>query len=66
MGEKSKPDSPREPDGDVPSDQEVVASREKTLREFARVLLGQLLARRWLKQQAGCCESVEPPCGTGS
>ena len=65
MGEKSKPDSPREPDGDVPSDQEVVASREKTLREFARVL-GQLLARRWLKQQAGCCESVEPPCGTGS
>ena len=65
MGEKSKPDSPREPDGDVPSDQEVVASREKTLREFARVL-GQLLARRWLKQQVDCCESVEPPSGTGS
>ena len=65
MGEKSKVDSPREPDGDVPSEQEVSASREKTLREFARVL-GQLVARRWLKQKAGCCESVEPPRGIGS
>ena len=65
MGEKSKADSPRKLDGDVPSEQEVGASREKTLREFARVL-GQLLARRWLKQQAGCCESVEPPSGMGS
>ena len=65
MGEKSKADSPRAKDGDVSSDQEVVASCEKTLHEFARVL-GQLVARRWLKQQAGCCESVEPPCGTGS
>ena len=58
MAEKSEWESPRRSDGNVPSDQKVVAPRETVLHEFAQVL-GQLMARRWLRQQSERCESAE-------
>ena len=53
MDERTEADSFPAPVGE-----KVVASREVTLREFAKVL-GQLMAKRWLRQQSERCESVE-------
>ena len=58
MDERCEADSPPEPAGELQGDGKVVALREGTLREFAGVL-GQLMARRWLRQQSERCESAE-------
>ena len=58
MNEQSEADSFPEPAGEMQASEKVVASREVTLREFAKVL-GRLMARRWLRQQAGRCETAE-------
>ena len=58
MDERTDADSSPEPAGEMRADGKVVASREVTLREFARVL-GQLMARRWLRQQSERSESAE-------
>lgn len=58
MDERTDADSSHEPAGERRAGGNEVASREVTLREFARVL-GRLMARRWLRQQSECCESAE-------
>ena len=58
MDERTEADSSPTPAGEMQASEKVVASREVTLREFAQVL-GQLMARRWLRQQSERCESAE-------
>ncbi len=58
MNEQSEADSFPEPAGEMQASEKAVVSREVTLREFAKVL-GQLMARRWLRQQSERCESAE-------
>ena len=58
MDERIEADSSPEPAGEMRADGKVVALREGTLREFAGVL-GQLMARRWLRQQSDRFESAE-------
>lgn len=58
MNEKSEADSFPGPASEKCVDGKRGASREVTLREFANVL-GQLMARRWLRQQSERCESAE-------
>ena len=58
MDERSEADSFPEPAGEMQADEKAVASRAVTLREFAKVL-GQLMARRWLRQKSERCESAE-------
>ena len=58
MDERTEADSFPAPVVEKPASEKVVASREVTLHEFARVL-GQLMARRWLRQQSERCESAE-------
>ena len=58
MDERTESDSFPAPVGEMQADEKVVASREVTLREFAKVL-GQLMARRWLRQQSERCELAE-------
>ncbi len=58
MDERTEADSSPEPVGEMRADEKAVASREVTLREFAKVL-GQLMARRWLRHQSERCESAE-------
>ncbi len=58
MDERTEADSFHAPVGEMQTSEKVVASREGTLCEFARVL-GQLMARRWLRQQSNRCESAE-------
>lgn len=58
MDERCEVDSSPGPVAELQGDGKVIASREMTLHEFAKVL-GQLLARRWLRQQSERCESAE-------
>ena len=58
MDKRTEAGSSPEPVGEMQAAGKVAASREVTLREFARVL-GQLMARRWLRRQSERCGSAE-------